>query len=135
MSVAAAASGVGGSGRAIISSRFLPTKPVAYRWRVMVGVMSRGAGWARVRVRVRTRVRVGLRVRLRVRVRVRVKVGVRVRVRANGYGEARVTSVADSSDSAPVSSPAMEVRAEATCETPSAVAVIVLRAWSRLGLG
>ena len=55
--VATAASGEGGSGRAIIRSRFLPTRPVA--------------------------------------------------------------SEADSSDSAPPSSPAMEVRAEATWETPS----------------
>ena len=55
--VATAASAVGGSGRAIIRSRFLPTRPVA--------------------------------------------------------------SEADSSDSAPPSSPAMEVRAEATWETPS----------------
>ena len=58
LSVAAAASGVGGSGRAFISSRFLPTNPVACRWRVMVGVMSRGTGWARVRVRVKVRVSV-----------------------------------------------------------------------------
>ena len=40
-----------------------------------------------------------------------------------------VASVVDSSDSTPVSSPTMEVRAEATCETPSVVAVIELRAW------
>ena len=42
-----------------------------------------------------------------------------------------MASVADSSDSTPVSSPAMELRAEATCETPSLVAVIELTAWSR----
>ena len=67
--VATAASLVGGSGRAIIRSRFLPTRPVA--------------------------------------------------------------SEADSSDSVPPSSPAMEVRAEATWETPSGVAAIVLMACSR----
>ena len=43
--------------------------------------------------------------------------------------------MADSSESVPVSSPAMAVRAEATCETPSVVAVIELRAWLGLGLG